>query len=221
MRIFAALPIIREPDGRARLYGRCAASIFNQRWHGQIDFYTPVGGDNYADPYETIVRKYSQAREVFLKGAWDYFWCVECDMVLPLDALSKLLALDVPIAYGLYCWRRQPYEWSAYTELHERYGVPISDSPTAARAAWGNVIDVAGIGQGCTLVKREVMEAIPYRYTKGVSSDWNFSLDALKLGVRQVCDLSVVLGHMTMTPSPCIIYPDVNEPKLHRMEFLG
>ena len=97
----------------------------------------------------------------------------------------------------------------------------LSKDVDAARAAYGSVIDVEGCGLGCTLIKRKVIEELPFRNWRGVSCDWALAYDAQGSGFTQKMDTRVVCGHMTMMPSPQILWPDVNEEKLYRQEMIG
>lgn len=214
--------MLRDVSGKARLYGRALQSIYNLEWSGQLDHYTANGGDDYMDGNATVTRKYEEARQVFLAGSWDALLCAEYDMIVPADGLKRLAALDADIAYGLYCFRHGGRrEWSAYTELTVKSGTSLSKQPNEARRLWGSAMDVAGIGQGFTLIKRHVLEAMPFRNWPGVCSDWALAIDAGRTGLTQVCDLGAVCGHMTLTPSPQILWPDPNEEKLYRLEFIG
>lgn len=213
--------MLKEPDGRARLYGRALQSIYNLRWDGQVDHFMSSGGDDYQDGSATVTRKYEEARRVFLAGSWDAMLCAEYDMIVPEDGLKRLAALDADIAYGLYCFRHGARrEWSAYSELSVTKGVSLSKQPEEARRLWGGAVEVAGIGQGMTLIRRYVLEGMAFRHWKGVSSDWALAVDAQRAGLTQVCDLGCVCGHMTLTPSPQVLWPDPDEEKLYRVEFL-
>jgi hypothetical protein len=220
MKILVVTPILRHPSGKAQLFTRALASIYNVRWAYQLDHYQAVGGEgDYLRPSDIVTRKYQEAQKVFLAGNWDAMFCCEYDMVIPENALEKLVALNVDIAYGLYVLRHGQKVWNAITDLDTWSLTSLSDNPDAARKAWGGVVDVAGIGQGCTLIKRHVLEQFSLRNWKGVSCDWALAMDARAAGLRQVCDTSVVCGHMTITPSRQTLWPDINEPKLYRQEF--
>lgn len=210
---------MRDLNGKARFFPRAFASIYGLKWSYQIDHYQAVGGDDYKNPNKTVTDKYSEARDVFLAGNWDAMFCCESDTIIPVDALEKLAALDVPIAYGLYVLRHGKREWNAALDVKERSWTSYSEMPDMARDVWGKTILTKGIGQGCTLIQRDVMEAIPFRYIKGVSCDWGLALDADAAGFEQVVDFSVICGHMTLTPSPQTYWPDPNEEKLYRVEF--
>jgi hypothetical protein len=194
---------------RLRLYGRAVHAAFAMLhaapcpvvWmQTEHDNPYPVeGGDN---GNRNITRLYQQAQEVALRGNYTHLLTLEDDMVPPVDAIAKLLSCAAPVAYSLYCWRRAPYHWSAYRTLHETDGASLSDNnpwQAAEQGKAGAVVDVAGVGRGCTLIRRDALEAVPFRCAYGVggSTDWYFALDCQAAGVRQVAHLGVQCGHIT------------------------
>lgn len=223
MRAFVATLLQREKDGGARLFARPIASILKLRWNDEIDYHFPAGGDKYdskEDYYENVTRKYNNARDAFLAGNWSHFFAVEHDMIVPEDALQKLMALDVDIAYGLYALRHGDHDWNAYTLLEYERGVSLSKDKFRAKQAWGGQVRVNGVGLGCTLIARHVVEALPFHHWKGVHCDWALAYDAQKQGYTQAVDTTVVCGHMSLLPAPRIYWPDVNEARLYRTEML-
>lgn len=220
MRVLVATLLMREPDGRAKLYGRALQSVFNLRWQGALETIQVIGDDDYARPAETVTRKYNLARDVFLRGDYTHLLTVEHDMIVPPDALEKLAALDCDIAYGLYVLRHGRREWSAFTHLEHDYSLSLSEAPALARDMWGKTINVAGVGMGCTLMRRHVVEDEPFSYWRGVDCDWWLGNKAQQKQWTQKADLSVICGHMTMLPSPRVYYPDIDAPDLVRTDFL-
>jgi hypothetical protein len=115
-----------------------------------------------------------------------------------------------------------------------------------ARAAWGKVVDVTGLGHGCTLITRRALETIPdFRIYDGrddwikekyrpvarryridmdrprpgmVAPDWLMALDAQHYGLRQVCDTAVVCGHIN---GDTVYWPDAAAEMLYRETPLG
>lgn len=174
--------------------------------------------------YRNITHNYNWAREQVLAGEYAALMTVEADMIVPPDALERLWATGADIAYGLYCWRHGRREWSAYSEVSERYGKSISEDEIAAKKAWGQVVKVAGVGMGCTLIKRHVLARLDFRLDEddpaAVCCDWMLALDAQAEGFTQACDLGVVCGHQTMTPYPQVIYPDPLALGMYRVEPL-
>jgi hypothetical protein len=164
--------------------------------------------------HQIVTHKYQQARGDFLRGAWDVFVAIEDDMVLPEDALIRLRKLiedGADVAYGLYVWRHGTFanKWSAYTVVGEERGVSLSDLPE--RDLWfGDVIPVAGVGMGCTAIWREALSMIAFERRGAACNDWYFALDAQERGLVQWCDTGLVCGHMTMEPTPRVLYPALN-----------
>jgi hypothetical protein len=213
---------MKEPSGIARLYGKAFASTYWQKWsHGRVDHFMSSGEDDYLHGNETVTKKYQYAQKVFLEGDYEYFAAIEYDMICPTDALERLRELDTDIAYGLYVFRHigKRY-WNVANRLELLGAAWMSQDLEMARKAWGNVARVQGCGLGITLIKRSVLESCKFRSWKGVSCDWGLAYDARGEGFEQACDTRIVCGHMTMTPSPQILWPDPNEESLVRQEFL-
>lgn len=178
------------------------------------------------DGHDIVTAKYREAQQLFLDGPYDTFIAIEDDMVIPLDTFTRLQAVldgGADIAYGLYCWRHgigSAQRWSAYTSLNEDNGRSLSQDKDEARAAFGQVVDVAGVGMGCTAIKRHVLEATPFDRRGRACNDWYLAVDAQTRGYTQRCDTGLVCGHYTREPSPRILWPDVNEDSLVRVEFI-
>lgn len=162
------------------------------------------------------------ARARMLAGEYTHLLTVEDDMVIPPDALDRLLGVGAPVAYSLYCWRRTPHLWSAYRNLDEDGGASWADDEPqtiAAQAQAGAVIDVRGVGLGCTLIDRATIAAIPWRLAANggrASCDWYFAHDCNVAGVRQAAHLGVRCGHIQTSPSARIIWPDPHGDPMRR-----
>jgi hypothetical protein len=226
-RIFVATP-------RLRLYGIAvaAAHAMFRAYGGPVEWLQIEGDQPHSDGNQNVLHNYEVARTRFLAGDYTHLLTLEDDMVPPPNALSLLLATGAPAAYSLYCWRRTPYHWSGYRTLNETDGASLSDhNPWEAQrlAQSGAVLDVAGVGLGCTLIDRATVETVPFRCPPGAggANDWYFALDCQAAGIRQVAHLGVRCGHITPVPSLRIIWPDpdadghaVAAKRLHRFELL-
>jgi len=181
------------------------------------------------DARDAIAAQYNEARRLTLDGGYDALLTVECDMLVPRNALRRLLALHADVAYGLYTLRRPPWEWSAYSVIEGMAAWPLSQVPDVARRDWGNVVEVDGIGLGCTLIRRHVLERVRFRadgllHHDGQRSynDWYFGQDCAAAGYRQVCDTAVICGHVHPAttdgrPVPTVLWP-TGEPPFYREE---
>lgn len=218
--ILIVTPLFRDANGRGRVFVRALRSHLELEWNGYLDTYSILGGDNYQDGSGTVTAKYQRARETFLSGTWSHMLCVESDMILPKDSIQRLLACEADIAYGLYALRHTGHRiWNACTVLEERKIVSVSEDVALARTLWGTTADVKGIGQGCTLINRAVLDAIPFRLWRGVSCDWPLAIDADARGFTQRCDFGLICGHQSLIPSPVTLWPDLNAENLIRYEF--
>jgi hypothetical protein len=211
-----------------QLFLHTVQATFLQKWDGELDFLFLSGGDS-EDSYQAVTDKYERARFQALSGGYDAMLCVEADMIIPPDALHKLVMLDTDVAYGLYCWRHPPAlgMWNAYPIVTESSGYSLSHNKDEARACWGQLALVAGVGLGCTLIRRRVLEAITFRHALGsatrpipVHCDWMLSEDCQKLGFVQAMDLSVVCGHIRPENPRGVIWPDPSMPDLYRIDPL-
>jgi len=222
-------PISNDHGGREpQLFGRTNESIFRQTYP-IFDIWFSKGDNPFFDSNgrHNIAHNYEKARRWAIEQDYDYLFTVEADMIIPPDALVKLLDVcenqGADVAYGLYCFRNTS-TWSAWTHLNMDYGRSIRKDPAAAKEAWGKVIEVAGVGLGCTLISRKVLETLTFHTDEAhptVHNDWVFAHELQQAGFKQKCDMSVVCGHISMTPLPRVIWPDPDAPRLYRNDFIN
>lgn len=212
---------------KLRTIGRVAISHWAARkeW-GKPHTTIEVQGQEGEEGNKQVLAKYEQIRNAFLRGPWDALLTLEDDILIPthtIDSLASCLTeLEADIAYGLYVWRRSSHPWNAYTRLEGEEGESISTSePDRARmlARSAGVAQVAGLGNGCTLIKREVLQTISFRSSGRFAQDWALGLDAQAMGYRQVCHFGVVCGHIDMRGAYRIYWPDAEAPQLWREEI--
>lgn len=170
--------------------------------------------------YANITANYRLARMLALRRGVDALMCIEADVVAPEDALERMRAAQAEVVYGLYVWRGQRL-WSAYTTVNENEGVSLSADPKRARDSWGRIIDVEGVGLGCTLISRSVLESVDFRLpddlAEGTCCDWMFALDCRRQGITQRAHLGVVCGHLLHDQSGSSVWPDPSVESLWRI----
>lgn len=136
---------------------------------------------------------------------YDYLFCVDSDIVLPPDALAKLIAADKDVVSGLYIQRKPGHH---ILEIYE-------DAPNGGtqNAKWENLkgrglVEIAGCGFGCVLVKGNVLRTMPYPhfvYKSALdhaftfSEDVYFCLEARKHGFKIWADTSLLCEHIHVT----------------------
>jgi hypothetical protein len=162
-----------------------------------------------------ITAKYRRAFDMVKAGGYDALLTVEADMLIPQHALLRMAAVDADVVYGLYVSRRGKHDWLACKALSENDWLPYSRLPEQAREDWGAVVETAGVGLGCTLIRRNVIDAVEFR-----QDDRRLALDIRAAGFTQAHDLGVVCGHVELFPDPVVYWPDPDQPTMYRTERL-
>jgi FkbM family methyltransferase len=136
-----------------------------------------------------------------VKG-YDYLFSVDSDIAFAPDTLVKLLTHDKDVVCGLYIQRKPGQHILEVYEPNQHGGV--SNIP------YGNIkgrglVEIAGCGFGCTLVKAEVMRSIGYPQFKyysaldhrnTISEDVDFCRKALAKGFKLYADTSIQCRHI-------------------------
>ena len=89
--------------------------------------------------------------------------------------------------------------------------MPLSRFPDDLARAWADgIANVSGAGFGCTLIRREVLEAIPFRSGPDhPHPDLPFAADCIRAGIRQVAHFRALCGHIC--PDGSILWPEMGK----------
>jgi len=135
---------------------------------------------------------------------YDYLLSVDSDIVLPNDALVKMLAADKPIISGLYI-QRIPNTHTLEVYMDNNGG--CVNIPYALIENRG-VVEIAACGMGCALIKSEVFRTIEYphylytsalNHANTVSEDVYFCMKAGLAGFSVWADASIKCDHVGST----------------------
>jgi hypothetical protein len=185
-----------------RLEPETLAAIFALHYDGPLDRMFTHDNPDRVQIYENIIYNYRKAQRIFLAEQYDALLIVENDIIPPPDALEKLLAVEADIAYGVYALRRGiPQLNVRHPQTHKAW----SQHKAEWREKFGQVIDIAGIGFGCTLIHRNVLETLELRATNGGDGDTQLANDARAYGFTQKADTTVLCGHKR--PDGVILWP--------------
>jgi hypothetical protein len=212
MRVLIATPVFQ-------LYSRTVASVLcmDAPDDCERDYVLAQDDDLSLSHYERITAKFNRLRRLALDGGYDALLTVEADMLPPPHALVALLATGADVAYGVYSFRHddQGGMWNVAAKLRGDGSADwlISD-PEQARRLWGRVVRVEGVGNGCTLIRRTALEAVPFRDNGVVHQDWMFGMDAAAKGFSQVAHLGVICGHIRDRDRA--VWPDPTTESLSR-----
>lgn len=136
-----------------------------------------------------------------VKG-YDYLFSVDSDIAFPTNTLKKLLAHDKDLVSGLYIQRKPGQHVLEIYESTPNGGV--TQMPYA-KLKGRSLVEVAGCGFGCVLVKAEVMRAIGYPqfkyhsaidHNQTVSEDVDFCSKARSKGFKLWADPSILCRHI-------------------------
>jgi len=133
---------------------------FSGEWEWVID-----DDDPFPPPdHRNVLAKYQRARRRALDEGFDGLVTVEHDMVLPVDALEKLAATDAPVVFGTYALRHGSHVLNTWRyENRRNFGMSLSLYPHELRILRrAKVGRVSGVGWGCTLIRRDVLERAPF-----------------------------------------------------------
>ena len=134
-------------------------------------------------------------------NGFDYLFSVDSDIAFPKDTLKKLIEHDKDVVSGLYIQRKPGLH---ILELYEQ-----TDHGGVTNIPYGKIkdrglVEIAGCGFGCVLVKAEVFKAIGYPQFKyysainhkdTVSEDVDFCRKALEKGFKIWADTTVQCQH--------------------------
>lgn len=133
---------------------------------------------------------------------FDYLFSVDSDIVLPQDALVKMLNHNVDIVSGVYMQRKpdvQVLEVYRPNNIGGDSNVPLSELQPPG------LHEVSGCGFGCVLVKSDVIRKIGYpqftyksaiNHNDTISEDVDFCRKARAVGAKIYVDSSIICDHI-------------------------
>lgn len=174
------------------------ASVVSQKFDGLITW--EIGRHNpYPAPdMRNVVWQYQRARQMCLDGGYDALLTVEHDMVLPIDTVQTLYNTDAAVVYAPYMLRHGTKTLSVWHYCGDRnLGMSLSLYPDELkRLQRAKVGRVCGVGWGCTLIRREVLERIQVRGSEATDAgDIAFAVDCLRAGIAAYARFDVPCGH--------------------------
>ena len=152
-----------------------------------------------AGAYPNLAIKNELARRMCITGDYDYLFIVEDDIVLPDDALEKLLTVNNPVVVGLHHGR--PETWGI-CGLCVRIADPDGPQDADDRYLelkdvknWGDIIECTSSSQACMLLSKKLLPLL-----EGVmGKDYEISRRLSTLSIPLLCHTGVLCGHVDET----------------------
>lgn len=181
-----------EPECKAAIEAQDYADF---EWWESIDNPYPV------PDHRNVLHQYQQARAEFLAGEWSALLTVEHDNVLPdSGAVGRLMDTPGDIVYAPYVLRHGAPLLNTWQYIgNRRAGDSLTKHPDElAKARAKNIWRVSGIGMGCTLFRRHVLEALKFRESSSLNPcpDLSFADDALRVGFVSYARFDVPVLHI-------------------------
>lgn len=180
----------------------------------------PIKNPEYK--HMNTLQMYQNAQKKVLAEDYDALLIFEHDMLVPEDGLIKLWEIDVPVAYGLYMLRHGAKCVNAFTMIDDspNIGKSVSFKKSVFLAALRKkIVRVSGVGFGFTLIKREVLEKVPFRQTdQNFAPDWGFAVDCTKKKIKQYCRFDVICGHIEQ--DGVILFPKEDKVNVTKVKIL-
>ena len=154
----------------------------------------------------SIANNWNLIAQSFLQSEAEWLFLVNDDHVYSPDILSKLLAHNVDIVTGLYLGRSFPHMPIIYDEV-DNIGRTF---PRYLADGEKGLIPIKACGDGCLLIRRKVLETIPYPWWDlgqlsivSCDHDLSFSKKVREAGFQIYCDFGATVGHIAcMTVMP-------------------
>jgi len=175
-----------------------------------------VTGLGPATPFNEIAREFLRRSEL------KWLFLTNDDNLCPPDTIPRLLdRLDTPgvdVVTGLYFGRIQPFEPVIFDKVkledrNDGAGMRLWYERRYIKNRENGLISIVGCGDGCLMISRRVMEAIPdpwWEYgqtlTDACDHDIVFSTKVRQAGFGLFCDLDIRVDHVAvMTVRPVCI----------------
>ena len=186
--------------GKEQIKAETRRSIKDQEFDGILDI--KINNKSWYPPpdYKNVLAHYQFARQKVLDEGYDALFTVEHDIILPKAALQKLWDMKVPVAYGVYIFRGSGNVVNAFRMVKSiNPDMSLSNfKGMLQKAMKKGVIETSGTGNGCTLIRREVLERLEFRQADNDSycPDLPFSADCMRNGIEQFANFGVQCGHI-------------------------
>jgi hypothetical protein len=187
MKLLVFTPTYTLPDGTEAASPESAKSVSGQKVKGTFDHIIGHHNPHPGADHKNVLAQFQKAQDDFLASSWDALLTVEHDNVLPDNgAIQRLLDTPGDVVYAPYVLRHGVAVLSTWQYIgNKNLGESLTLHPDELEKARAAVIwRVCGVGHGCTLFHRHVLEAIRFRKGDGnnYAPDIPFAQDALAAG---------------------------------------
>ena len=194
-------PTWKLANGDLAIHPDCEASIDAQQFNGEVDWALSTAQPYPVPDHRNVLEHYKTARLWLLRGDYDALLTVEHDNVLPdPDVLQRMYDTPGDVIYAPYMLRHGMRMLSVWQYINDRnLGMSLSNYPYELaqykRQGYGRI---CGVGYGCTLFRRHVLERLEFRDGRDgvqVCPDIPFAEDALREGFVSMGRFDAPVAH--------------------------
>jgi hypothetical protein len=190
-----------DDEGNTAMRPECRASVEAQVFDGALTWEIGLHNPWPKQKMRNVVAQYQRGRESFLASDADAWLTFEHDMTMPPDGVQRLWdtmqRTGAGVVFGVYMLRHGTKVLNAWEYIGDHaLGESLTLYPEKlARARAQGVARVSGVGWGCTLIRRDVVERFPITPRDDGAGDIPFAYDCLYAGVEMVADFNVACDH--------------------------
>jgi hypothetical protein len=178
------------------------AKFITENYNIECGYIEPIEGETV---FERIARSHNQIRDYFIKNKqYTHLLHLETDIFPPIDIIDRLLAHDKPVVAANYdvhfggkrklmVQLSEPY----HSYVRSYRCVPFVDEQEPLFFD-GTIKKVFHAGLGCVLIRREIVELLPFRVAKGenfMSADTYWANDMFANNVPIMVDTNINCKH--------------------------
>ena len=193
MKVYIAVPCLDMISAR---FAQCLCQLTQTKIDG-VDI--EVGFNIGTLVYDSRNRLSEQA----IAAKADYVLWLDADMVFMPDTLKimlkELIDNNLDVLTAVYYRRRPPYTSVIYKELSFRGGIIAEEYPDVPTE--NGILEVAGCGFGCVLMKADILMAVLVSHgtffspLQNVGEDLSFCWRVRKCRYKLHCDPTLIIGH--------------------------
>lgn len=191
---------------------RTIEALTRLEWEGSLSLLLQRDNPYGEDRVRNHLHQYQRGREAFLASSADAMLIVEADILPPADALVRLAALEADVGYGCTVFRAKGS--SHIVNILERYGGQARNTGESltVRGLWpeavkAGIVECSGSGLACLLVRRHVIEAVPFRMPENGYCDTAWTEDVYRQGFSMKADTRVLCGHIDQDGT--VLWPEL------------
>ncbi len=184
-------------------YDKALPRVLSQNWQGENDVLVLAWETENPTGYlwgKNLARKQAKAQQLVLSQGYTHLFLVDADIVLPHDALAKLLAHQVDVIAGLHYLHSHAPDLAGRPcifRLQEGKYLPYDDFPK------DQLIGIDIIGMSCLLLSRFALQCIDFNLV--MANEFTMCSQLEAHGIKRFCDTSVKCEHLDYYASPSMV----------------